>query len=110
MENTKKIDRHRVWRLWTDGVMPIDIADELSLHYAYVIKLVKLWEGCERMQRIKDRNSRYLTKIVVKEKTILEKISEQVSFSNPFVLISTNEKVYRAYQRMINNRNTDIPM
>lgn len=106
----KKSDRYNVWKLWNDGAMPIDIADELKLPYAYVSELCNRWKSSERMEKIRSGQMRLNVKFIPREKSMLEKLSEMQSFSNPFVLITTNYKVNEAYHRMLTNRNTDIPL
>lgn len=106
----KKSDRYNVWKKWSEGAMPIDIADELNLPYSYVSNLCNRWKSCDRMDKIRSGKIRLNIKYVEVKETTLEKLSKMKSFSNPFVLITTNWRVQNAYHNMVTNRNTDIPL
>lgn len=113
-ESAQKIKRDRrfeVWERYCKKMNPAVVADELGLKFKYVNNLYERWRGTERMDRLKEKRVIY-TKPPEEEivKSDLFKLSERLTESNPFVLITTNAEVWRAYRNMLNNRNTDIPM
>lgn len=103
--------RFDVWKLYKEKKPIAEIADQLNVTVCYVHKLVTRWQGTLRMDRIKERNIEYYTPPVEeKGKTIFEKLSEGISFSNSFALHTTDYRVVMAYHKMLNNHNSDIPL
>jgi len=102
--------RFEVWKLYCEGVEMVEIADRLNVSYSYVVEKVNRWKGTERMDRQKEKKLIYYVPDETQEKSIFHKLSEQASEVNPFVLQTTNWRIVEAYKRMLNNKNTDIPL
>lgn len=103
--------RFEAWKLFMKNVSVEETALNLDVHPGYVKNLYKRWKGTNRMDRIKENKKIFFKNPEEeKEKNILYKLSENASFSNSFVLITTDWKVQELYNKMINNRNTDLPL
>lgn len=103
--------RHQVWVLWDNGCENDLIAERLSMKLDAVKKITKNFDGSKRMHELKERTQRYyVPEVQSTEKTLFEKISENVSFSNQFVLLTNNPYVQNAYHNMVTRKNVDIPM
>ena len=107
----KRGTRFDAWKLYKENKSIGEIADILGVKFCYVHKLVTRWKGTERMDRMRERNSELYTPPEKEEvKTIFQKLSEGVSFSNSFALYTTDYRVILAYEKMLNNHNSDIPL
>lgn len=107
---TDKTIRYDIWQLWGKDLSSGAIAEQLNIDAITVLKAVKLFERAKRMSMLESKKQFYVPTVIEKEKTLFEKISENHSCSNQFVLISTDYRVHHAYYNMINRKNIDIPM
>lgn len=107
---TDKTIRYDIWELWNKDLSSGAIAEKLNIDVIAVLKAVKLFERAKRMSVLESKKQFYVPPVVEKGKTLFEKISENHSCSNQFVLISTDYRVHHAYYNMISRKNIDIPM
>lgn len=107
---TDKTIRYDIWELWSKDLSSGAIAEKLNIDVITVLKAVKLFERSKRMSILESKKQFYVPPVIEKEKTLFEKICENHSCSNQFVLISTDYRVHHAYYNMINRKNIDIPM
>jgi hypothetical protein len=106
----KKHHHQDVFKLYSEGFNPTEVADMLGLSLFYVESKFNLWNGAKRHDALKKKRVIYEVVPTEEFRTELQKISEKHENKVEFALITKSNKVLLAYERMLNNRNTDIPM
>jgi len=102
--------RYDVWKLWKEDLGSKQIAQKLNAELMDVLKITNQLDRSKRVIKLEAKKVFFVPPVIEPEPTLFEKISQQNSNSNQFVLITNDYKVVHAYHNMLNRRNVDIPM
>ena len=102
--------RHDVWKLWKEDLGSKQIAEKLDADLMDVLRITNQLDRSKRVIRLEAKRTFYVPPVIEIEPTLFEKLSQQNSNSNQFVLLTNDYKVVQAYHNMVNRKNMDIPM